>query len=58
MSSNGFAGRHGEDRWFLDADVVHVLEPGADFGVGLGIGVRVHVDDRVLRLVDPVTGTL
>ena len=32
-----FAGRHGQDHGFFNADLVHVFEPGADFGIGLGV---------------------
>jgi hypothetical protein len=45
-------GGHREDGRPLDADRVHGVDPVVDFFRGLGVRVRVHVDDGEFRLGD------
>jgi len=42
------AGGHGQDDRLFDANLVYGADPLVDLLRGLGIGMRVHVDDRVL----------
>src|ERR1700758_4407114 len=52
------AGGHGQDERLLYTDGVHRADPLVNFLGGLGVGVRVHVDDRILRLGNQGDGNL
>jgi hypothetical protein len=46
------AGSHGKDDSFLNANLIHVLDPFLNLLRSLGVRMRVHVDDGIFGLVD------